>query len=99
MSEVVYLAWTCWVGIEDEMRNERDQVMSRVQGQEARRVRRTRFNRYCHVIHVHLPCCCILPKFNLQRRLVLQFSLGTLGHTLGKVLQRQLLCRKSRNVI
>jgi len=54
MSEVVYLVSTLWVDIEDEMRNERDQVMSRVQGQEARRVRRTRCNTYCHVILVHL---------------------------------------------
>jgi hypothetical protein len=30
-----------------------------------------------------------LPVLDLQRRLVLQFSLGTLGHTLGKVLLRQ----------
>lgn len=37
-----------------------------------------------HIIHSSYHTCIL--RSTLQRRLVLQFSLGTLGHALGKVL-------------
>jgi len=60
----------------------------RNQGFKTRRVKLagTRLGIQCHVIFHSCYLLAYMLRYALQRRLVLQFSLGTLGHALGKVL-------------